>query len=77
MDVARGIVILVGVFVLLLVLRLLAWCLTDVLSDRTLTQYERTMWLAFLLVVSVVAVPLYVTVGPGADRWDSSMFWPW
>ena len=75
--IVRIIVALIVLAALFLVLRLLAWCLTDVLGDGTLTQYDRSMWLAFLLILSAVAAPLYVTVGPGRDRWDSSRFWPW
>ena len=77
MDVARAIVALVALAALLLVLRLLVWCLNDVIGDPTLTPYERSMWFAFRLIVCVVAVPLYLTRGPGSNRWDSSMLWPW
>jgi hypothetical protein len=76
-DVVLAIIVVVALAALLLVLRLLAWCLTDVLRDPTLTQYEQSMWFVFLLIVCVVAVPLYITVGPGSNHWDSSMFWPW
>jgi hypothetical protein len=54
-----------------------AWCLADLRRDRMLDTSTRTQWLGALLLLSVVAIPLYVS-GPGSERWDPrALWWPW
>ena len=54
-----------------------AWCLRDLRRDYTLDSSARAQWLGALLLLSVVAIPLYVS-GPGRERWDPrSLWWPW
>ena len=67
------------VMVLLLPLvRVWAWCLVDLRDDSAIDQSTRAQWLMMLILLSVVAIPAYVTVGPGRERWDARMlWWPW
>jgi hypothetical protein len=55
-----------------------AWCLTDLRRDATLDPPARSQWLVMLILLSVVAIPMYVSGGPGRERWDPRMlWWPW
>jgi hypothetical protein len=44
-----------------------------------IAQYAaRSRWLVLLLLVSVLAIPMYVDSGPGRERWDPrTLWWPW
>ena len=55
-----------------------AWCLADLRRDGRLDSDARAQWLGALLLLSVVAIPMYVSTGPGSARWDPRMlWWPW
>jgi hypothetical protein len=55
-----------------------AWCLADLRRDTTLEPPARSRWLVLLLLVSVLAIPMYVNSGPGRGRWDPrTLWWPW
>jgi hypothetical protein len=55
-----------------------AWCFADLRRDRTLDQTARSQWLFALVVLSVVAIPVYVSSGPGKERWNPRLlWWPW
>ena len=55
-----------------------AWCLADLRNDTTLEPAARSQWLGMLILISVVAIPMYVSSGPGSARWDPRMlWWPW
>ena len=72
--------ILVGVLACGLALPYLhawAWCLADVRREHMLDSSARAQWFGALLLLSVVAIPLYVS-GPGRERCDPrSLWWPW
>jgi hypothetical protein len=55
-----------------------AWCLADLRRDTALEPAARSQWLGMLILMSVVAIPMYVSSGPGRERWDPGMlWWPW
>lgn len=55
-----------------------AWCLADLRHHATLDASARARWLGALLLMSVLAVPMYVGTGPGRERWNPRMlWWPW
>ena len=55
-----------------------AWCLDDVRRDTTLDPSTRARWVGALVLLSVVAIPMYVSSGPGGSRWDrKQLWWPW
>jgi len=55
-----------------------AWCLADLRRHTSLEPPARSQWLVMLILLSVVAIPMYVSNGPGRERWDPRMlWWPW
>ena len=42
-----------------------AWCLADLRRDTALEPAARSRWLGMLILISVVAIPMYVSSGPG------------
>lgn len=79
MDSSRVLITALVIAVILLpLLRILAWCLSDLSQRATdVPQSVRTQWLVLLLILNVFAAPAYITVGPGRDRWDPDCLWPW
>lgn len=78
-NLASLVVIVFAVLIALPFARAWAWCLADLRDHATdLDSPSRGQWLAALLLVSVFAIPAYVTVGPGRGRWDArTLWWPW
>ena len=47
----------------------------DLRRDRSRDASARSQWLFALIVFSVVAIPMYVSSGPGKERWDPRLLW--
>lgn len=70
---------LLTVIVALPVIRVWAWCLADLLGNQPgLDDPSRVLWMAMLILASLVGVVAYIGMGPGGDHWDPDMlWWPW